>query len=73
MRELMYITDEKGGKEAVILPFEEYEEYIRLKKEISSIKETFYLMKNPKNREELLKAISDVEKEIIEEHELIED
>lgn len=73
MRELMYITDEKGGKEAVILPFEEYKEYIRLKKEISSIKETFYLMKNPKNREELLKAISDVEKEIIEEHELIED
>jgi PHD/YefM family antitoxin component YafN of YafNO toxin-antitoxin module len=69
----MYITDEKGGKEAVILPFEEYKEYIRLKKEISSIKETFYLMKNPKNREELLKAISDVEKEIIEEHELIED
>ena len=73
MRELMYITDEKGGKEAVILPFEEYKEYIRLKKEISSIKETFYLMKNPGNREELLKAISDVEKGIVEEHELIED
>lgn len=73
MRELMYITDEKGEKEAVILPFEEYKEYIRLKKEISSIKETFYLMKNPKNREELLKAISDVEKGIVEEHELIED
>jgi len=69
----MYITGEKGQKEAVILPFEEYKEYIRLKKEISSIKETFYLMKNPKNREELLKAISDVEKGIVEKHEFIED
>ena len=73
MRDPMYIVDEKGQKEAVILPFEEYEEYIRLKREISSIRETFYLMKSQKNRNRLLKAISDVEKGIVEEHELIKD
>ncbi len=73
MRELMYIIDEKGEKEAVVLPFEEYEKYIKLKKEISSIRETFYLMKNQKNREKLLEAISEVEKGMIEEHELTED
>ncbi len=73
MGDIMYITDEKGSKEAVILPFDEYEKYIKLKKENSSLKETLYLMKNPKNREKLMKTISDVEKGIIKEHELIED
>jgi PHD/YefM family antitoxin component YafN of YafNO toxin-antitoxin module len=62
MRELMYISNKKGEKEAVILPFEEYKEYMRLKKEVSSLEETLYLMKSQKNRDRLLKSISDVEK-----------
>ena len=71
MRDTMYIIDEKGQKEAVVLPLKEYEEYIRLKREFSSIRETFYLMKSQKNRKRLLKAIADVKKGIAEEHELI--
>ena len=52
MRELMYITDEKGEKEAVILPFEEYKEYTTrngrcvtpLRKEVDSSRRTVALL-----------------------------
>jgi PHD/YefM family antitoxin component YafN of YafNO toxin-antitoxin module len=73
MQKIRIITDAKGNKEAVILPWKEYEKFLKLKKENSSLKETLYLLKSEKNRTRLLEALKDIEKGLVEEHDLIED
>ncbi len=69
MKQVQFITDEKGRK-SVVLDVAEYE---RLLREIESLKETLHLLRSPANRERLIKAVEDVDKGLTEEHELIED
>ena len=66
----MFLTDEMGNKKAVVLSIQEYEE---LEKKIASIEETSYLLRSPKNRDRLLNAISDIEMEKVEVHDIIPD
>jgi PHD/YefM family antitoxin component YafN of YafNO toxin-antitoxin module len=67
---VMFLTDEMGNKKAVVLSIQEYEE---LEKKIASIEETSYLLRSPKNRDRLLNAISDIEMEKVEVHDIIPD
>ena len=66
----MFLTDEMGNKKAVVLSIQEYEE---LEKKIASIEETLFLLRSPKNRDRLLNAISDIEMEKVEVHDIIPD
>ena len=63
---VMFLTDEMGNKKAVVLSIQEYEE---LEKN-ASMEETLYLLRSPANRDRLLKAISDIEMEKIEVHDI---
>ena len=67
---VMFLTDEMGNKKAVVLSIQEYEE---LEKKIASIEETSYLLRSPKNRDRLLNAVSDIEMEKVETHDIIPD
>ena len=67
---VMFLTDEMGNKKAVVLSIQEYEE---LEKKIASIEETLYLLRSPKNRDRLLNAVSDIEMEKVETHDIIPD
>ena len=63
---VMFLTDEMGNKKAVVLSIQEYEEL----EKIASMEETLYLLRSPANRDRLLKAISDIEMEKIEVHDI---
>jgi antitoxin YefM len=56
------IIHRKGKENVVVIPFDEY----------SSIKETEYLLKSPKNREILLKSLKNARESKTFEQELIE-
>ncbi len=73
MGKVMFVVNDKGKREGVIISLSEYEEYQRLREEIESLKETFYLLRSNRNKQRLLEALQDVEKGLVEEHGLIED